>query len=158
MYITNANPFTLFHPFYIFFFSESSVEGTNAQNFGVLRTEQVGARMPMTDYSEHSRSCCVTFQIDSSGFVVGSQESRRWMFLFAFWFLLGIIFLTANPLLVSVWQAFQKQLVHDHMPCWRCCELISHLSSWSIRAAPCAEGQLVPWHAKQLMNFSSPKL
>lgn len=71
--------------------------------------------------------------------------------------MMSFIFLTANQILVSLWQVFQKQLVHNHMLCWHCCELISHLSSWSIRAAPCAEGQLVPWHVKQLMNFSSEK-
>lgn len=119
--------------------------------------EQVRAWRPMTDYSEYSHNCCVAFQIGSSGFVVRSQVFLQWNF-FVCWFLLGFIFLTTNPVLISIWQAFQKQLVHDHMLCWHCCELISHLSSWSIRAAPCAEGQLVPWHAKQLMNFSSKKL
>lgn len=157
MYIVNMNPLTLFCPFYNFFSSESSVEGTDAQNIGILLIERIRACKPMTDYSEYSRSWGVTFQIDSSGFVVRSQESQQWNFLFACWVLLGFIFLTANPILVSVWQAFQKQLVHDHMPCWHRCELISHMSSWSIRAAPCAEGQLVPWHVKQLMNFSSKK-
>lgn len=159
MYITNMNPLTLYHPFYVLVlgFFLLSVDGTDAQNIGVLRMEQVRACKPMARYSEYSRSCCVTFQIDSSGFVVRSQESWRRNFLFACWFLLGFISLTAKPILVSLWQAFRKQLVHDHMPRWRCCELISHLSSWSIRAAPCAEGQLVPWHAKQLMNFSSKK-
>lgn len=119
--------------------------------------EQVRAWRPMTDYSEYSHNCCVAFQIGSSGFVVRSQVFLQWNF-FVCWFLLGFIFLTTNPVLISIWQAFQKQLVHDHMLFWHCCELISHLSSWSIRAAPCAEGQLVPWHAKQLMNFSSKKL
>lgn len=136
---------------YIFFFSDRFVEGIDAQNISHLM-EQVRACKSMADYSEYSHSCCVVLVLWSD-----PRNFNHGFFLFDCWFLLAFIFLTANPILISIWQAFQKQLVHDHMPCWHCCELISHLSSWSIRAAPCAEGQLVPWHVKQLMNFSSRK-
>lgn len=46
----------------------------------------------MTDYSEYSRSCCVTFQIDGSGFVVRSQESRQWNFFVCWLVFVGFHF------------------------------------------------------------------
>lgn len=59
--------------------------------------EQVRAWRPMTDYSKYSRSCCVTFQIDSSGFVVRSQESWQRNFFVCLLVFAGFYFPNNQP-------------------------------------------------------------
>lgn len=59
--------------------------------------EQVRAWRPMTYYSEYSLSCCVTFQIDSSGFVVRSQESQQWNFFVCLLVFVGFYFPNNQP-------------------------------------------------------------
>lgn len=59
--------------------------------------EQIKAWRPMTDYSKYSRSCCVTFQIDSSGFVVRSQESWQLNFFVCLLVFVGFYFPNNQP-------------------------------------------------------------